>query len=85
LESLQWVIGGYKIKTRADGFFKRNKACLVAKGFTLKYGTNYEETFSPIARFTSIKFVLFVDVIRRWSLFQMDVKNTFLNVKLLEV
>jgi hypothetical protein len=47
----KWI---YKIKTRADGFVEHYKARLVARGFTQEYGINYEETFAPVARLTSV-------------------------------
>ena len=72
----QWV---YKIKTKADGFVERYKARLVAKGFTQKYGIDYEETFAPIACLTSVRFLIVMATIRHWPLYQMNVKNAFLN------
>ncbi|GKV18658.1 hypothetical protein SLEP1_g29008 [Rubroshorea leprosula] len=74
--SCKWV---YKIKTRSDGSVECYKARLVAKGFTQEYGIDDEETFAPIARLTSVHSLLPIAVIRRWKLFQMDVKNAFLN------
>uniref|UniRef100_A0A2N9IUJ7 Reverse transcriptase Ty1/copia-type domain-containing protein n=1 Tax=Fagus sylvatica TaxID=28930 RepID=A0A2N9IUJ7_FAGSY len=71
-----WV---YKIKTRSDGTVDRYKACLVAKGFTQEYGIDYEETFAPVARLSSVRTLIAVSPSRHWPLFQMDVKNAFLN------
>ena len=77
----QWV---YKIKTKADGFVERYKARLVAKGFTQKYSIDYEETFAPVACLTSVRCLIVVATIRHWPLYQMDVKNAFLNGDLQE-
>uniref|UniRef100_A0A2N9HCN5 Integrase catalytic domain-containing protein n=1 Tax=Fagus sylvatica TaxID=28930 RepID=A0A2N9HCN5_FAGSY len=77
----KWV---YKIKTRSDGTVDRYKACLVAKGFTQEYGIDYEETFAPVARLSSVRTLITVSASRHWPLFQMDVKNTFLNGELTE-
>ncbi|GKV03763.1 hypothetical protein SLEP1_g16012 [Rubroshorea leprosula] len=69
----------YKIKTRSDGSVERYKARLVAKGFTQEYGIDYEETFAPVARLTSVHSLLTIATIRIWKLFQIDMKNIFLN------
>jgi hypothetical protein len=62
----KWV---YKIKTWADGSVERYKARLVVRGFTKKYGIDYEETSTPVARLTSIRSLLAVTAVRHWPLF----------------
>ena len=79
--SCKWI---YKIKTRSDGSIKRYKTRLVAKGFTQEYEIDYEETFTPIARISSVRALLAVIATSKWNLFQMDVKNAFLNGDLSE-
>ena len=79
--SCKWI---YKIKTRSDGSIERYKAHLVVKGFTQEYGIDYEETFAPVACISSIRTFLAVVTASKWDLFQMDVKNAFLNGDLSE-
>ena len=71
----KWI---YKIKTRSDGSIERYKARLVAKGFTQEYEIDYEETFALVTR------ISYVAIASKWDLFQMDVKNAFLNRDLSE-
>ena len=79
--SCKWIC---KIKTSSNGSIEHYKARLVAKGFTQEYGIDYEETFAPIARISSVRALLAVAATSRWNLFQMDVKNAFLNRDLSE-
>ena len=51
----------------------------MARGFSQKEGIDYEETFAPVARYTSIRTVLALAAIMIWKVHQMDVMTTFLN------
>jgi len=57
----------------------RNKARLVAQGYTHIEGLDFDETFAPVARLESIRLLLGVACILKFKLFQMDVKSSFLN------
>jgi hypothetical protein len=59
----------FKIKTRSDGSIERYKSRLVAKNFTQEYGIDYEETFAPVARLSSVRTLLVVVAFRQWKLF----------------
>ena len=69
----------FKTKHSTDGSKERYKSIFVARGFSQKEGINYEETFAPIARYTSIKTILSLKSNMKWKLHQMDVKTTFIN------
>ena len=49
--NLKWI---YKIKHAADGRIEKSKARFVARAFSQKEGIDYEETFAPVVRYTSI-------------------------------
>ena len=69
----QFVVGCkwiYKIKTHSDGSIERYKARLVAKSFTQEYGIDYEETFTPVARISSVRALLAIAAASKWDLFR---------------
>jgi hypothetical protein len=62
----------------------RNKARLVYKGYDQIEGLDYDETFVPVARLEAIRMFLAYACHKRFKLYQMDVKSTFLNGDLSE-
>ncbi|KAD4982069.1 hypothetical protein E3N88_18740 [Mikania micrantha] len=57
---------------------------LVVKGYSQKYGIDYQETFAPVARFKMIRVIIVVAAQLGWKLHQLDVKTAFLNGNLSE-
>ena len=51
----------------------------MAKGFSQRERINYEGTFAPGSRYTSIRTMMALASMMKWDLHQMDVNNTFLN------
>ncbi|RVW89894.1 Retrovirus-related Pol polyprotein from transposon RE1 [Vitis vinifera] len=67
----KWV---YSVKVRSDGSLDRYKARLVALGNNQEYGVNYEETFAPVAKMTTVRTILALAASSDWPLHQMDSK-----------
>ncbi|KAH9780120.1 reverse transcriptase Ty1/copia-type domain-containing protein [Citrus sinensis] len=77
----KWVL---RVKRKAYDIIERYKACLLAKGYNQQEGIDYEETFSLVVMFTSIRLILAIVAHMDLELHQMDVKTTFLNGELEE-
>ncbi|KAK9009129.1 hypothetical protein V6N11_080598 [Hibiscus sabdariffa] len=77
----KWV---FKKKTDMDGNVQTYKGRLVAKGFRQIHCVDYDETFSPVAMFKSIRILLAIATFHAYEIWQMDVKTAFLNGKLEE-
>jgi hypothetical protein len=77
----KWV---FKTKLRYDGTIDKYKATLVAKGYTKKEGEDFFDTYSPIARLTTIRVLLSLTASHGLLVHQIDVKTTFLNGELKE-
>jgi len=54
----------------------------VAWGFSQQYGLDYVETFSLVAKITTVRVLIALAACKSWKLWKMDVKNTFLHGKL---
>ena len=62
-----------------DGSIEKYKARFVARGFSQVEGVDYDETFTPIARYISIRSIISIATEMGWQILQMDVKTAFLN------
>ena len=60
------------------------KVCLVAKGYVQTYDVDYYDTFSPIAKLTSVHLFISLVASYDWDLHQLDIKNAFLHGDLQE-
>ena len=79
--SCKWV---FRIKRHVDGTIERYKARLVAKGFHQQFGVNYEETYSPVIKLTTVRTVLSIAISAGWKIHQIDIQNAFLHGTLFE-
>lgn len=72
----KWV---YKINHVVDGSINKCKEIFMARGFSQQEGEYYDEMFSLVDRYTSIKFIISLVASIGWILHHMDVNTAFLN------
>jgi hypothetical protein len=74
----------FRHKLTSAGSLDRYKAHWVLRGFTQRPGVDYDETFSPVVKFATVRAVLSLVLSRDWVIHQLDVKNAFLHGTLTE-
>ncbi|GKE67197.1 retrovirus-related pol polyprotein from transposon TNT 1-94, partial [Tanacetum coccineum] len=79
--ALKWI---YKVKLDEYGDVLNYKARLVAKGYRQEVGIDFEESFAPVARIEAIRIFIANAASKNMTIYQMDVKTTFLNGELKE-
>jgi len=72
----KWV---YKLKHKPDGSIDRYKARLVAKGYAQQKSVDFDETFAPTCRMTTIRSICALAAHHGWNVHQLDIKTAFLN------
>ncbi|GKD00524.1 putative ribonuclease H-like domain-containing protein [Tanacetum coccineum] len=77
----KWV---YRNKKDERGIVIKNKARLVAQGYTQEEGIDYDEVFAPVARIEAIRLFLAYASFKDFVVYQMDVKSAFLYGKIEE-
>nr|GEV37425.1 copia protein [Tanacetum cinerariifolium] len=79
--ALKWI---YKVNHHECGDVLKNKACLVAKGYSQEEGIDFEESFAPVARLEAIRIFIANAANKNITVYKMDVKTAFLNGELKE-
>ncbi|GKF21423.1 putative ribonuclease H-like domain-containing protein [Tanacetum coccineum] len=77
----KWV---YRNKKDKRGIAIKNKARLVAQGYTQEEGIDYDEVFAPVTRIEAIRLFLAYASFKDFMVYQMDIKSAFLYGKIKE-
>ena len=78
----KWI---FKLKLTKEGRIDRFKARLVAKGFKQEHGVDFNEVYSPVSKFSTLRTLLAIAATLDWEIIQLDIKTAFLNGRLDEV
>jgi len=79
--AVKWI---YKFKSRNPPTRPKFKAQLVAKGDQQHMGFNFQETFLPMVKWTTMKIVIYMAAMKGWQLLHLDVKTAFLNGNIID-
>ena len=77
----KWI---FRNKMNEKGKVMRNKVRLVCKGYWQEEGKYYEDTYAPIERMEVVRMFLAYAASKKFKVYQMDIKSTFLNGELEE-
>lgn len=69
----------YTVKFLPNGAVDRYKARLVARGYNQIYGANYYESFSRVAKATTVRLFLVVRASKQWPIHQTNINNAYLH------
>jgi hypothetical protein len=72
----KWI---YKIKNVADDSIEKYKERFLARGFSHKQGEDYDKTFAPVEKYSSIISIILIASAMGWKSHQMGIKTAFLN------
>lgn len=78
---VKWI---YKTKLKENGEIDKFKARLVARGYSQKFGVDYNEVFAPVSTMDTVRMIIALAASKGWQVYQLDVKSAFLYGNLTE-
>jgi len=72
----KWI---FKIKPDSKGGVEKFKARLVAQEFSQRPGFDFEKTYAPVARLTTLRTMVAISAAQGWEIHQLDIKTAYLN------